>query len=133
MSWQGLNLDFTGVVFDGGDFSGAEFSGGVVSFVRSEFSGGAVTFYAARSVPDTLTALATRCSVFVALSIQSPQRLHSIYITACLEPLSWPSRTTPRDAAAWRSAWPDKEGDPIMTGKHPARPRKPRRASRRSS
>ena len=28
VSWQGLNFDFTGVVFDGGDFSGAVFSGG---------------------------------------------------------------------------------------------------------
>jgi uncharacterized protein YjbI with pentapeptide repeats len=66
VSWQGLNFDFTGVVFDGGDFTaarfsggkiffndavfsggtigfrGAEFSGGEVSFIRSEFSGGEV-------------------------------------------------------------------------------------------
>jgi hypothetical protein len=28
-SWQSLNFDFTGVVFDGGDFTGAKFSGGV--------------------------------------------------------------------------------------------------------
>ena len=34
ISWQGLNFDFTGVVFDGGDFSFAEFSGGRVSFER---------------------------------------------------------------------------------------------------
>ena len=27
VSWQGLNFDFTGVVFDGRDFSLAEFSG----------------------------------------------------------------------------------------------------------
>jgi hypothetical protein len=61
--WQGLNFDFTGVVFDGGDFSGAkfsgsdvnfrdhnlgaEFSGGTVSFVGAEFSGGVVDFSAA--------------------------------------------------------------------------------------
>jgi hypothetical protein len=31
-SWQGLNFDFTGAVFDGGDFSFAEFSGGEVNF-----------------------------------------------------------------------------------------------------
>jgi uncharacterized protein YjbI with pentapeptide repeats len=43
-SWQGLNFDFTGVVFDGGDFSGAEFSGGMVLFDRAEFSGGEVLF-----------------------------------------------------------------------------------------
>jgi hypothetical protein len=30
MSWQGLNFDFTGVVFDGGDFTRAKFSGGTV-------------------------------------------------------------------------------------------------------
>ncbi len=44
MSWQGLNFDFTGVVFDGGDFSGAQFSGGTVSFCGAEFSGGRVSF-----------------------------------------------------------------------------------------
>lgn len=67
-SWQGLNFDFTGVVFDGGDFSGirvpsgtvsfrdaqfvggrvdfdgAQFSGGAVDFSRAEFSGGIVAF-----------------------------------------------------------------------------------------
>jgi hypothetical protein len=42
--WQGLNLDFTGVVFDGGDFSGARFSGGRVSFGEARFSGGNVDF-----------------------------------------------------------------------------------------
>jgi hypothetical protein len=42
VSWQGLNLDFTGVVFDGGDFSGAKFSGGTVNFSGAEFSGGEV-------------------------------------------------------------------------------------------
>ena len=34
VSWQGLDFDFTGVVFDGGDFSGAQFSGGEVNFSR---------------------------------------------------------------------------------------------------
>jgi hypothetical protein len=38
VSWQGLNFDFTGVVFDGGDFGGAEFSGGTVDFGYSVFS-----------------------------------------------------------------------------------------------
>lgn len=47
VSWQGLDLDFTGVVFDGGDFSGAEFSGGRVDFGHAEFSGGQVGFGAA--------------------------------------------------------------------------------------
>ena len=36
--WQGLDFDFTGVVFDGGDFTGAGFSGGTVSFDFSVFS-----------------------------------------------------------------------------------------------
>ena len=44
VSWQGLNFDFTGVVFDGGDFTGAVFSGGVVRFDDTVFSGGVVSF-----------------------------------------------------------------------------------------
>ncbi len=48
VSWQGLNLDFTGVVFDGGDFFGARFSGGTVSFSFARFSGGTVSFSFAR-------------------------------------------------------------------------------------
>ncbi|MFE7127050.1 pentapeptide repeat-containing protein [Streptomyces sp. NPDC057617] len=43
-SWQGHDLDFTGVVFDGGDFSGATFSGGTVRFSYAAFSGGRVSF-----------------------------------------------------------------------------------------
>ena len=48
VSWQGLNLDFTGVVFDGGDFSDAQFSGGEVDFSGAQFSGGEVFFSGAR-------------------------------------------------------------------------------------
>jgi uncharacterized protein YjbI with pentapeptide repeats len=44
VSWQGLNFDFTGVVFDGGDFSYALFSGGTVKFCGAQFSSGAVHF-----------------------------------------------------------------------------------------
>ncbi len=44
VSWQGLNFDFTGVVFDGGDFRGAQFSGGTVDFRGAQFSGGTVDF-----------------------------------------------------------------------------------------
>ena len=44
VSWQGLNFDFTGVVFDGGDFRSARFSGGTVSFDGARFSGGTVDF-----------------------------------------------------------------------------------------
>jgi hypothetical protein len=43
-SWQGLNFDFAGVVFDGGDFIGTVFSGGHISFYGAEFSGGDVNF-----------------------------------------------------------------------------------------
>lgn len=56
-SWQGYDLDFTGVVFDGGDFTGAVFApgstvtfsdarfpDGTVSFTRAQFSGGTVDF-----------------------------------------------------------------------------------------
>jgi uncharacterized protein YjbI with pentapeptide repeats len=44
VSWQGLNFDFTGVVFDGGDFSYAHFSDGTVKFCGAQFSGGTVAF-----------------------------------------------------------------------------------------
>jgi len=44
VSWQGRNLDFTGVAFDGGDFFGAVFSGGTVDFIGAQFSGGTVHF-----------------------------------------------------------------------------------------
>ena len=47
-SWQGLNFDFTGVVFDGGDFSNVRFSGGRVWFSGAEFSGGEVSFGGAK-------------------------------------------------------------------------------------
>ena len=49
VSWQGLNFDFTGVVFDGGDFTDARFSGGIVDFNDAMFSGGAVDFLGASS------------------------------------------------------------------------------------
>jgi hypothetical protein len=45
VSWQGLNLDFTGVIFDGGNFNGAKFSGGTVQFGGATFSSGEVFFY----------------------------------------------------------------------------------------
>jgi len=48
VSWQGLNFDFTGVVFDGGDFRDAQFSGGAVSFGGAHFSGGAISFGGAK-------------------------------------------------------------------------------------
>ncbi len=44
VSWQGLNFDFTGVVFDGGDFTEARFSSGIVLFNDAMFSGGQVSF-----------------------------------------------------------------------------------------
>ena len=44
VSWQGLNFDFSGVVFDGGIFYGAEFSGGTADFSEATFSGGTVSF-----------------------------------------------------------------------------------------
>jgi hypothetical protein len=44
-SWQGLNFDFEGAVFDGGDFSFAEFSGGTVSFWHAKFPGGLVILF----------------------------------------------------------------------------------------
>jgi uncharacterized protein YjbI with pentapeptide repeats len=44
VSWQGLTLDFWGVVFDGGDFNGARFADGTVSFYGAKFSAGTVYF-----------------------------------------------------------------------------------------
>src|SRR5690348_1261898 len=44
VSWQGLNFDFSGAVFDGGDFTDAKFTGGWVDFVGAKFSGGEVSF-----------------------------------------------------------------------------------------
>jgi hypothetical protein len=44
VSWQGLNFDFTGILFDGGDFSEAQFSGGTVLFTSAEFSGSQIDF-----------------------------------------------------------------------------------------
>ncbi|MER6342336.1 pentapeptide repeat-containing protein [Streptomyces tendae] len=43
-SWQGHDLDFTNVIFDGGDFSDAQFSSGDVYFTGAEFSDGKVYF-----------------------------------------------------------------------------------------
>ncbi len=54
VSWQGLNFDFTGVVFDGGNFYGAGFSGGEVSFSGAEFSG-EVNFYGAEFSGGTVS------------------------------------------------------------------------------
>jgi uncharacterized protein YjbI with pentapeptide repeats len=44
VSWQGLNLDFTGAVFDGGNFAATRFSGGIVLFTQAEFSSALVGF-----------------------------------------------------------------------------------------
>jgi len=44
VSWQGLNFDFRGVVFDGGDFRKAVFSRGLAVFDGAKFSGGEVRF-----------------------------------------------------------------------------------------
>ena len=65
MSWQGLNFDFTGVVFDGGDFTGARFSGarfagGTVSFDTARFAGGTVRFRLARFAGGTVRFRFTR-------------------------------------------------------------------------
>ncbi|MFC5170633.1 pentapeptide repeat-containing protein [Streptomyces mutomycini] len=47
-SWQGCDLDLTGVIIDGPlNFHGASFSGARVSFDGATFSGGTVSFYEA--------------------------------------------------------------------------------------
>jgi uncharacterized protein YjbI with pentapeptide repeats len=54
VSWRGLNFDFAGAVFDGGDFRGAKFSGGTVSFAGAEFCGGTVNFAGAEFCGGTV-------------------------------------------------------------------------------
>ncbi|MGA5599626.1 pentapeptide repeat-containing protein [Streptomyces griseoincarnatus] len=44
-SWRGLDLDFTGVVFDGGDFSGSVFRNSHVNFTDATFLTGLVNLY----------------------------------------------------------------------------------------
>ncbi|MEV3925909.1 pentapeptide repeat-containing protein [Actinomadura coerulea] len=44
ISWQGHNLDFTDVIFDGGDFNGAVFTEADVSFRGARFISGKVSF-----------------------------------------------------------------------------------------
>jgi hypothetical protein len=44
VSWQGLNFDFWGVVFDGGNFRNAKFSGGRVDFYGAEFLDSTIDF-----------------------------------------------------------------------------------------
>jgi hypothetical protein len=48
VSWQGLNFDFTGVVFAGSSFVNARFSGGTVDFKGAVFRCGEVDFSWAR-------------------------------------------------------------------------------------
>ena len=55
VSWQGLNFDFTGVVFDGGSFRGAEFSRSKVGFRGAEFSSGTVDFSGAEFFGGTVS------------------------------------------------------------------------------
>ena len=73
VSWQGLDFDFTGVVFDGGGFAAVKFSGGTVSFrgtkfsglvgfMGAEFSGGEVYFTAAKFSEGTVSFEGSRFS-----------------------------------------------------------------------
>ncbi|WP_067470073.1 pentapeptide repeat-containing protein [Actinomadura macra] len=54
VSWQGHDLDFTDVVFDGGDLHGAVFTDGSVSFRDARFEGGTVDFVGVRFVGGTV-------------------------------------------------------------------------------
>ena len=54
-SWQGHDLDFTSVVFDGADLSNAHFTGGTVSFNGAAFSGGTVSFDGAEFSGSTVS------------------------------------------------------------------------------
>ncbi|MBZ4018018.1 hypothetical protein CCS38_20240 [Streptomyces purpurogeneiscleroticus] len=54
-SWQGHDLDFTGVVFDGGDFSKATFSGARVNFRDTTFTDSRVDFHGATFTDSTVS------------------------------------------------------------------------------
>jgi hypothetical protein len=62
VSWQGLNFDFTGVVFDGGSLNAAMFCGGTIDFRGAEFSGGTVSFRGARFSGSTVSFVGARFS-----------------------------------------------------------------------
>jgi len=47
-AWYGLDLDCTGVAFDGGGFRHAQFTGGMVDFDRAQFAGDLVDFHDAQ-------------------------------------------------------------------------------------
>ncbi|WP_405842540.1 pentapeptide repeat-containing protein [Streptomyces sp. NBC_01518] len=62
-SWQGCDLDLTGVTIDGSmDFRGAVFSDGAVSFSNAKFSGGAVSFIDAVFSGSVVTFIGARFS-----------------------------------------------------------------------
>lgn len=54
-SWHGHDLDFTDVVFDGGDFSDTTFTGGTVSFNGATFADHAVSFNGATFIGGTVS------------------------------------------------------------------------------
>jgi len=54
-SWQGMDFDFTGVVFDGGNFADARFSGGTVKFIEAEFTSGMINFSRAKFSGGTVS------------------------------------------------------------------------------
>jgi hypothetical protein len=55
-SWQGCDLDLTGVTIDGPlDFSGTVFTGGMVDFTGTVFAGGTVTFNRAEFTSGAVT------------------------------------------------------------------------------
>jgi hypothetical protein len=62
VSWQGLNFDFAGAVFDTGNFDGAVFSSGHVSFDGAVFSSGTVSFHQAQFSGAEVSFLAARFS-----------------------------------------------------------------------
>jgi hypothetical protein len=55
VSWEGLDFDFTGVVFDGGDFGRAVFSDGIMLFNSAIFADGTVDFDNARFFGGTVS------------------------------------------------------------------------------
>jgi uncharacterized protein YjbI with pentapeptide repeats len=48
--WRGLDFDFTGALFDGGDFDGIVVTGGTMSFRNAQFSLDELSFYEAQFI-----------------------------------------------------------------------------------
>ncbi|MEU9465016.1 pentapeptide repeat-containing protein [Streptomyces sp. NPDC048312] len=99
-SWQGCDLDLTGVTIDGSmDFSGATFSGGWVDFGGMTFSGGRVDFGRAMFSSGTVffggATFSGGMGFFRDATGPAPQGLHSAVGTPAAAEVALPSAWLP--------------------------------------